>query len=167
MLLIFLKQLLKPPHRFLNRFLLKPVMVSRKTAAINNAETMIYNGLYSDYENSNWTCHSKFHVMKKIKIMKANLINLIQSAMELLQIATAKFIIKCDGLLFCYKVRQSLKQIATYVTKCAIIITNCDNTEKPSCSACLTVRQSLFSILKGIDEILYPIKWRILKRTAT
>ena len=26
--------------------------------------------------------------------------------MELLQIATAKFIIKCDGKLFCYKVRQ-------------------------------------------------------------
>ena len=48
--------LLKPPHRFFNRFLLKPVMVSRKTAAINvnNAETIIYNGLYSDYENSKW-----------------------------------------------------------------------------------------------------------------
>ena len=37
--------------------------------------------------------------MKKIKVIKANLINnesLLQSAMELLQIATAKFIIKCD-----------------------------------------------------------------------
>ena len=34
--------------------------------------------------------------------------------MELLQIATAKFIIKCDGQLFCYKVRHSLLQIATY-----------------------------------------------------
>ena len=31
-------------------------MVSRKTAAINvnNAETIIYNGLYSDNENTNW-----------------------------------------------------------------------------------------------------------------
>ena len=60
--------------------------------------------------------------------------------MELLQIATAKFIIKCDGQFFCGKVRQSLLQIATFVTKCAIIITNCDNTdrEKPSCSAAHT-----------------------------
>ena len=32
--------------------------------------------------------------------------------MELLQNATAKFIIKCDGQLFCYKVRHSLLQIA-------------------------------------------------------
>ena len=84
--------------------------------------------------------------------------------MELLQIATAKFIIKCDGQRFCYKVRQSLLQIATYVTKCAIIITNCHNTEKLSCSACLTVRQSLVSILKRIGEIY--TQW-ILKRTAT
>ena len=67
---------------------------------------------------------------------------LLQSAMELLQIATAKFIIKCDGQLFCYKVQHSLLQIATYiyVTKCAMIITNCDNTEKPSCSAFLTAK---------------------------
>ena len=51
-------------------------MVSRKTAAINvnNAETIIYNGLYSDYENSKWIQISR-HVMKKIKVIKANLIN--------------------------------------------------------------------------------------------
>ena len=78
--------------------------------------------------------------------------------MELLQIATAKFIIKGDSQLFCYKVRHSLLQIATHVTNCAVIITNCDNTEKPSCSTYLTVRQSLVSILKRIGEILYPIK---------
>ena len=66
--------------------------------------------------------------------------------MELLQIATVKFITKCDAVY--YKLRQVLQspmnllQIATGITKCdnyfklrqvlqsAIIITNCDSTPK-------------------------------------
>ena len=56
----------------------------------------------------------------------------LQSAMELLQIATAKFITKCDGLLlqfataFYYKVRHALLQFATGITKCDGFITNFD-----------------------------------------
>ena len=88
--------------------------------------------------------------------------SLLQCAMELLQIATAKFIIKCDKV-YC-KLRHMLQSAPGGG---AIIIANCDNTERPSSSACLTVRQSLVSILKRIGEILYPIKWWILKRTAT
>ena len=44
--------------------------------------------------------------------------------MELLQIATVKFITKCDGQLlqiataFYYKVRRGLLQIATGISKC-------------------------------------------------
>ena len=38
--------------------------------------------------------------------------------MELLENATAKFIIKCDRQLFCYQVRHSLMQIATIATNC-------------------------------------------------
>ena len=52
--------------------------------------------------------------------------------MELLQIATAYFITKCDGQLlqiasaFYYKVRHGLLQIATGITKCDEFITNSD-----------------------------------------
>ena len=81
--------------------------------------------------------------------------------MEFPKIAAAKFITKCYRQPFCNKVRHSL-QIATDITKCN------DNYKlrQPSCSACLTVRQSLVSILKGI-EILYPIKWSILQQPAS
>ena len=52
--------------------------------------------------------------------------------MELLQIATVKFITKCDGQLlqivtaFYYKVRRGLLQIATGISNCDEFITNCD-----------------------------------------
>ena len=53
--------------------------------------------------------------------------------MELLQIATAYFVTKCDGQVlqiatafFNYKVRHCLLQIATDLTKCDEFITNCD-----------------------------------------
>ena len=55
--------------------------------------------------------------------------------MELLQIATAYFVTKCDGQVlqiatafFNYKVRHCLLQIATDLTKCDEFITNCDST---------------------------------------
>ena len=52
--------------------------------------------------------------------------------MELLQIATVKFITKCDGQLlqivtaFYYKVRRGLLQTATGISKCDEFITNSD-----------------------------------------
>ena len=52
--------------------------------------------------------------------------------MELLQIATAQFITKRDGLyklrqLLYYKLRLSLLQIATGIAKCDGCITKCDD----------------------------------------
>ena len=49
---------------------------------------------------------------------------LLKSAMELLQIATAFFIKKCDTV--CYKLRQVLQS--------AMIITNCDSTSSDTSS---------------------------------
>ena len=55
-------------------------------------------------------------------LTKENNLGLQQSAaMELLQIATAQFITKCDG---------QLLQIATGITKCDGFITNCDSTRR-------------------------------------
>ena len=73
-----------------------------------------------------------WHYINVDEVSLITLKKVLQSAMELLQIATAYFITKCDGQLlqiasaFLYKVRHGLLQIATGVTKCDGFITKCD-----------------------------------------
>ena len=51
---------------------------------------------------------------------------LLQGAMELLQIATAQFITKCDGLLL--QIATAFLLLMRQVLQSAMIITNCDST---------------------------------------
>ena len=132
-------------------------MVSQKTAATNNAEMIIYNCVYSDNEFSRLDEDQS----RNSESLNYKSLKLLQSTMEFPQIATAKFITKCDRQPFCNKVRHSLR-IATDITKC----NNYYKLRQPSCSVCLKVRQSHVSILKGI-EILNPIKWSILQRASS
>ena len=88
-----------------------------------------------------------WHYINVDEVSSITLKTLLQSAMELLQIATASFITKCDGLLLqivtafllqsatrfitnsdrCYKVRWIYYKLRQ-VLESAIIITNCDST---------------------------------------
>ena len=64
------------------------------------------------------------HIFNVDEVSLITLKKLLQSAMELLQIAMDS----CYKLrqLFYYKVRHGLLQIATGITKCDGFITNCD-----------------------------------------
>ena len=67
-------------------------MVSQKTAATDNAEMIIYNCVYSDNEFSRLDEDQS----RNSESLNYKSIKLLQSTMEFPQIATAKFITKCD-----------------------------------------------------------------------
>ena len=99
-------------------------MVSQKTAATNNAEMIIYNCVYSDNEFSRLDEDQS----RNSESLNYKSLKLLQSTMEFPQIATAKFITKCDRQPFVTKCDTvcELRQILQSV----IIITNCESKGK-------------------------------------
>ena len=76
-----------------------------------------------------------WHYINVDEVSLITLKKLLQSAMELLQIATVEFSLLQSAIdsyyklrhLFYYKVRHGLLKIATSITKCDGFITNCDS----------------------------------------
>ena len=91
------------------------------------------------------------HIFNVDEVSLITLKKLLQSAMELLQIATASFITKCDGQLSQIATAFLLQGVTRFITNCdryykvqwiyyklrrvlqsAMIITNCDSTALPT-----------------------------------
>ena len=104
-----------------------------------------------------------WHYINVDEVSWITLKTLLQSAMELLQIATASFITKCDGLLLQIATAFLLQSATRFITNCdryykvrwiyyksrqvlqsAKIITNCDSTPFPKIVSFLFFRFWLF-----------------------